>query len=118
MQRYIIEREIPGAGALGEEDIANISKVSNGVLDAMHSEGAAIEWVESYAAGDKIYCIYDASSEEAIREHANRGGFPANSIVLAPSIKKLITPADIGVIIFPLIKRGNVHGLSLCRRIE
>ena len=81
IQRYIIEREIPGAGALGEEDIANISKVSNGVLDAMHSEGAAIEWVESYAAGDKIYCIYDASSEEAIREHAARGGFPANSVV-------------------------------------
>lgn len=81
MQRYIIEREIPGAGELGEEDIANISKVSNGVLDAMHAEGAAIEWVESYAAGDKIYCIYDASSEKAIREHATRGGFPANSIV-------------------------------------
>jgi len=81
MQRYIIEREIPGAGALGEEDIANISKVSNGVLDAMHSEGADIEWIESYAAGDKVYCIYDASSEEAIREHATRGGFPANSIV-------------------------------------
>jgi hypothetical protein len=60
MQRYIIEREIRGAGALGEGDIANISKVSNGVLDAMHAEGAAIEWVESYAAGDKIYCIYDA----------------------------------------------------------
>ena len=80
MQRYIIEREIPGAGALGEEDIKNISKVSDGVLDAMHQEGSAIEWIESYAAGDKIYCIYAASDEDVIREHAKRGGFPANSI--------------------------------------
>jgi hypothetical protein len=80
MQRYIIEREIPGAGSLGEADIKNISKVSDGVLDAMHSEGSAIEWIESYAAGDKIYCIYAASDEEVIREHAKRGGFPANTI--------------------------------------
>jgi hypothetical protein len=81
MQRYIIEREIPGAGSLGEDDLKSISKVSDGVLDTMHQEGAAIEWIESYAAGDKIYCIYAASSEEVIREHAARGGFPANSVV-------------------------------------
>ena len=80
MQRYIIEREIPGAGSLGEEDIKNISKVSDGVLDAMHQEGKSIEWIESYAAGDKIYCIYAGSDEEVIREHAKRGGFPANTI--------------------------------------
>ena len=81
MQRYIIEREIPGAGSLAEEDLKNISKVSDGVLDAMHQEGGAIEWIESYAAGDKIYCIYVASDEAIIREHAKRGGFPANSVV-------------------------------------
>ena len=80
MQQYLIEREIPGAGALPEEELKKISKHSNGVLDAMKSEGSEIEWVHSYAAGDKIYCVYNASSEELSREHAERGGFPANKI--------------------------------------
>ena len=80
MHQYLIEREIPGAGALPEEELEKISKHSNGVIDAMKSEGNEIEWVHSYAAGDKIYCVYNASSEDVIREHAERGGFPANKI--------------------------------------
>ena len=80
MKQYLIEREIPGAGAFPEETLKDISKRSNGVLDAMRSEGSEIEWVHSYAADDKIYCIYNAASEKLIREHANRGGFPANKI--------------------------------------
>ena len=80
MQQYLIEREIPGAGSLPEEELSNISKHSNGVLTAMKSEGSEIERVHSYAAGDKIYCVYNASSEDLIREHAERGGFPANKI--------------------------------------
>ncbi len=80
MQQYIIEREIPGAGNLPEQELVNISKHSNGVLAEMKSEGSEIEWVNSFAAGDKIYCVYNASSEALIREHAERGGFPANKI--------------------------------------
>ena len=80
MQQYLIEREVPGAGSLPEEELNKISKHSNGVLAAMKSEGSEIEWVHSYAAGDKIYCVYNASSEDLIREHAERGGFPANKI--------------------------------------
>ena len=80
MQQYIIEREIPGAGNLPEQELVNISKHSNGVLAEMKSEGSEIEWVNSFAAGDKIYCVYNAASEALIREHAERGGFPANKI--------------------------------------
>ena len=58
----------------------NISKHSNGVLAEMKSEGSEIEWVNSFATGDKIYCVYNAASEALIREHAERGGFPANKI--------------------------------------
>ena len=80
MQQFLIEREIPGAGALPEDELKKISKHSNGVLDGMRSEGSEIEWVHSYAAGDKIYCVYNAANEELIHEHARRGGFPANKV--------------------------------------
>ncbi len=80
MQQYVIEREIPGAGLLPESELQKISKHSNGVLDAMRSEGSEIEWVQSFAAGDMIYCVYNASSAELVKEHADRGGFPANKI--------------------------------------
>ena len=80
MQQYLIEREIPAAGALPDEELKKISKHSNGVLEAIKSEGSEIEWVHSYAAGDKIYCVYNATLEELIREHAQRGGFPVNRI--------------------------------------
>lgn len=80
MQQYLIEREIPGAGALPDEELKKISTHSNGVLAGMRDEGSEIEWVHSYAAGDKIYCVYNAANEELIHEHARRGGFPANKV--------------------------------------
>lgn len=77
MPKYIIEREIPNAGNLSADQLQQISAKSCSVLRDM---GPSIQWVESYVTGDKIYCIYNAPSEEAIRQHAERGGFPANSI--------------------------------------
>lgn len=77
MPKYIIEREIPGAGNLSSEDLQAISQKSCGILKEM---GPAIQWVESYVTQDKIYCVYIAPNEEAVREHAARGEFPANRI--------------------------------------
>lgn len=77
MPKYVIEREIPGAGNLTPEQLKGISQTSCGVLDAM---GPKIQWVQSYVTGDKIYCVYNAPNEEMVREHAQKGGFPANSI--------------------------------------
>ncbi|CAN5368256.1 hypothetical protein BH23BAC2_BH23BAC2_21410 [soil metagenome] len=74
---YVIEREIPGASDLTPEDLKGISQKSNGVLDEMGSE---IKWLHSYVAGDKVYCVYTAPNEEMVREHARKGGFPANSV--------------------------------------
>src|SRR5258705_1595997 len=78
MKTYLIEREIPGAGKLTPEQLKAISQTSCGVLKEM---GPKIQWIHSYVTGDKIYCIYKAESEELIREHAKKGGFPANNIV-------------------------------------
>lgn len=77
MPKYLIEREIPGAGKLTEEQLKGISQTSCGVLNNL---GPQITWVQSYVTGDKIYCIYIAPNEEMVREHAKQGGFPANSI--------------------------------------
>ena len=77
MPKYVIEREIPGAGKLTAEQLKAISQTSCGVLSKM---GPEIQWVNSYVTDDKIYCIYNAPNEEMILEHANQGGFPANSI--------------------------------------
>ena len=77
MPRYIIEREIPGAGKLTSEQLRGISQKSCGVLRKL---GKEIQWLESYVTDDKIYCTYIAPSEEMIREHAKQGGFPANRI--------------------------------------
>lgn len=77
MPKYVIEREIPKAGELTNEQLKAISQTSCGVLDAM---GPKIQWVHSYVTNDKIYCIYNAPNEEMVREHAQKGGFPANSI--------------------------------------
>ncbi|HYC40416.1 MAG TPA: DUF4242 domain-containing protein [Chitinophagaceae bacterium] len=77
MPRYIIEREIPGAGNLSPDQLVGISQKSCSVLDKM---GPQIQWVHSYVAGDKIYCIYNAPNEEMIRQHATQGGFPANRV--------------------------------------
>ena len=77
MKRFLIEREIPGASDLTEEQLAGIAAKSN---DVVASLGVPYRWITSYVAGDKIYCVHEADDEDAIREHARRGGFPANSI--------------------------------------
>lgn len=77
MPKYVIEREIPGAGKLSAEQLKGISQVSCGVLSDM---GPQIQWVQSYVTDDKIYCIYNAPNEEMVREHARKGNFPANSV--------------------------------------
>ena len=77
MPQYVIEREIPGAGSLSHDQLHAISQSSCAVL---HELGPDIQWVQSYVTDDKIYCVYRAPSEELVREHATRGGFPANSI--------------------------------------
>jgi hypothetical protein len=77
MPKFVIEREIPGAGDLTADQLKGISQTSCGVLNKM---GPDIQWVESFVTGDKIYCVYIAPNEEMILEHANKGGFPANKI--------------------------------------
>lgn len=86
MQRYVIERELPGAGRLTADQLRDIGKTSNGVLREM---GAGIQWEQSYVTGDRIYCIYLAESEQKVREHAKRGGFPCNDIY---EVKTVIDP--------------------------
>ena len=86
MPKFLIEREIPGAGSLSPQELQRISQTSCGVLQKM---GPQIQWVQSYVTGDKIYCVYIAPSEEMIREHASQGGFPANRI---SEIKSMIDP--------------------------
>jgi len=77
MPKYVIEREIPGAGNLTTEQLKGISQTSCGVLSKLGSE---IQWVNSYVTTDKIYCVYIAPNEEMVLEHARQGGFPANSV--------------------------------------
>ncbi|MFC4816863.1 MULTISPECIES: DUF4242 domain-containing protein [unclassified Flavobacterium] len=77
MPKYVIEREIPGAGDLTTEQLKSISQTSCGVLSDL---GPQIQWVHSYVTGNKIYCIYNAPNEEMVREHAQKGGFPANAV--------------------------------------
>lgn len=88
MKKYIIEREIPGAGNFNAEKLKEISGVSCGVLS---KQGPQIQWVHSYVAGDKIYCIYNAASEELIREHAKQSGFPANVVSTVSAIIDPVT---------------------------
>jgi hypothetical protein len=77
MPKFVSEREIPGAGKLTSDQLHAISQKSCGVLKEM---GSGIQWVQSYVTDDKIYCVYVAPNEEAVREHARQGGFPANRI--------------------------------------
>jgi hypothetical protein len=79
MKRFLIEREIPGASELTAAQLANIAAKSN---DVVASLGVPYRWVTSYVAGDKIFCVHEAEDEETIREHARRGGFPANSVTV------------------------------------
>ncbi len=86
MPRYVIERELPGAGKLSAADLHGIAEKSCGVIRDL---GPSIQWVESYVTEDKIYCIYNAPSKEIILEHATKGGFPANRV---EEIKNVINP--------------------------
>jgi Nickel responsive protein SCO4226-like len=79
MPKFIIERTLPGAGALSQDQLQGVAATSCGVLREM---GPSIQWVESFVTDDKIYCVYNAENEEAIREHARRGGFPADAVNL------------------------------------
>lgn len=86
MPKYIIEREIPGAGNLTAEELKGISQTSCGVLEEM---GPKIQWVQSYVTDDKIYCVYIAPDEASVRKHAEQGGFPANSVA---AVQTMIDP--------------------------
>ena len=77
MKRFIIERGIPGASELSMEELAQVSRTSNA---AVASLGVPYNWVTSYVAGDKVYCVHEAEDAETILEHARRGGFPANTV--------------------------------------
>jgi hypothetical protein len=86
MPKFIVEREIPKAGKLSQEELKGISQKSCEILDEM---GTKIQWIESFVTNDKVYCVYIAPSEVMIREHAAKGGFPADSI---SEIKSVISP--------------------------
>jgi hypothetical protein len=86
MPKFVIEREIPDAGKLTPEQLQGISQTSCGVLREM---GPEINWVHSYVTDDKIYCVYIAADEDAVREHASKGGFPANRI---SQVRTMIDP--------------------------
>ncbi|HEY0048278.1 MAG TPA: DUF4242 domain-containing protein [Pyrinomonadaceae bacterium] len=86
MPKYVIERELPGAGKLSPQELQAISQKSCGVLNNL---GTSIQWLQSYVTDDKIYCVYIAPNEEIVREHAQQGGFPANSIA---EVRMIIDP--------------------------
>ena len=90
MPKYIIEREIPGAGNLTAEQLQGISQKSCGVLRKL---GPEIQWLESYVTDDKVYCVYIAPNEELVREHAKQGGFPANRV---SQVRRIIDPTTAG----------------------
>lgn len=93
LKTYVIRRDIPDAGKLSPAELKAISQTSCTVLKGM---GPRIEWLHSYVTGNNIYCVYRAENEAAIREHANKGGFPANEII---EVKNIISPAtaELGV---------------------
>lgn len=86
MPKFVIEREIPGAGNLTDAQLREAAQKSIGVLKAM---GTEIQWLHSYVTGDKIYCVYLAPDEATIREHAKRAGLPANRV---SAVRRLIDP--------------------------
>jgi hypothetical protein len=87
MPKYVIEREIPGAGNLSDAQLCEVSRRSVSVLKEM---GPQIQWLHSYVTGDKVYCVYLAPDEETIKEHAKRTGIPANRI---SAVRRLIDPS-------------------------
>ena len=86
MPKYLIERDIPGAGKLTADQLQGISQKSCGVLKAL---GPQIQWVESYVTDDKVYCVYISPNEALVREHAIQGGFPANRVSV---VREIIDP--------------------------
>ena len=90
MRKYVIEREIPGAGKLSKDELKAVSQKSCSVLQQL---GSQIQWVESYVTDDKVYCVYLAPNEQLIREHAQRGGFPANRV---SEVRTTIDPTTAG----------------------
>jgi len=87
--QYVIERTLPGAGSLSDQEVQGIAKTSNEVLDAMPE----VQWQESYVTDDKIYCVYVAPDADSVREHARRGGFPADSV---EQVRRRIDPTTVG----------------------
>ena len=83
MPKFVIEREIPGAGKLSAAELHAISQKSCGVIGNM---GPKIQWIQSFVTDDKIYCVYIAPDEATVREHANQGGFPANSVARVAAV--------------------------------
>jgi hypothetical protein len=86
MPKYVIERELPGAGSLSAQQLKDIAQKSCNVLRSM---GPQIQWLQSYVTGDKIYCVYIAPNAESVREHAAQGGFPANRV---SEVTRIIDP--------------------------
>ena len=89
MPKYVIEREIPGAGRLSEEQIREVSLRS---LHTLQEMGPQIQWLHSYVTEDKVYCVYLAPDEDTIREHARRTGMPANRVA---AVRRLIDPVNV-----------------------
>ncbi|MGA2079608.1 MAG: DUF4242 domain-containing protein [Holophaga sp.] len=83
MPKFVIEREIPGAGKLTAQELKGIAQKSCSVLNDM---GPKIQWIQSYVTDDKVYCIYQAPDERTVREHAKQGGFPANSVLKVSTV--------------------------------
>lgn len=90
MKKFVIERNLPGAGNLSPEELQAISQTSCGVVSEL---GKSYQWVQSFVTGDKIYCIHIAESEEAVREHARLGGFPVNTV---SEVVTIIDPVTAG----------------------
>lgn len=90
MPKYVIERELPGAGDLGDDEVCAISAKSNGVLEEL---GGDVQWQHSYVTDDKLFCVYIAPDADRVREHATRGGFPANNVA---RVARMIDPTTGG----------------------
>jgi hypothetical protein len=94
MKTFLIEREIPGAEELTDEQLRDITKASNGAVEELEKP---YKWLHSYVAGNKIYCVHQAESEEVVREHARLGRFPANTVVEVAAVFDSTGPRDLPV---------------------
>ena len=97
MPKYVIERGIPGLGGLSDEELQGVAQKSCGVLNEM---GGDVQWIQSYVTDDKMFCVYIAPNPERVREHAHRGGFPADAVlrvhtVVDPTTAEARTPAGV-----------------------